>query len=36
MESLVVGLCLRGRFEKDPRETYWPLIRDDWARHFVA
>jgi len=34
MESLVVGLCLRGRFEKDPRETYWPLIRDDWAKAF--
>jgi surface carbohydrate biosynthesis protein (TIGR04326 family) len=33
-QSLVVGLCLRRRFEKDSCEIYWPLIRDDWAKTF--
>jgi surface carbohydrate biosynthesis protein (TIGR04326 family) len=33
-ESLVVGLCLRRKFEKDSCGTYWPLIRDDWAKTF--
>jgi len=33
-ESVVVGLCLRSRFAKDPRESYWPLIHDDWAKTF--
>jgi surface carbohydrate biosynthesis protein (TIGR04326 family) len=33
-ESFLVGLSLRARFAKDPGESYWPVIRDDWARSF--
>lgn len=33
-ESFVVGLSLHRRFAKDPSESYWPVIRDDWARAF--
>lgn len=32
IESVLVGLSLRARFRNDPHESYWPLIRDDWAR----
>jgi surface carbohydrate biosynthesis protein (TIGR04326 family) len=33
-ESLIVGLCLRRKFANDSGDTYWPLIRDDWAKTF--
>lgn len=33
-ESFVVGLSLHRRFAKDPGESYWPVIRDDWGRAF--
>ncbi len=33
-ESCLVGLSLRARFAKQPGESYWPVIRDDWARSF--
>ncbi|MGC2031759.1 MAG: TIGR04326 family surface carbohydrate biosynthesis protein [Steroidobacteraceae bacterium] len=32
-ESLMVGRCLRRRFEKG-FDAYWPLVRDDWAKTF--
>jgi surface carbohydrate biosynthesis protein (TIGR04326 family) len=31
IESTVVGWVLRGRFRDAAQESYWPLIRDDWA-----
>jgi surface carbohydrate biosynthesis protein (TIGR04326 family) len=34
LESLVVGACLRARFGRNPRESFWPLIRKDWANAF--
>jgi surface carbohydrate biosynthesis protein (TIGR04326 family) len=34
LESLRVGWALRRRFARQPGESYWPLIRDDWARTF--
>lgn len=34
LESLVLGLCLRVRFAQRPRESYWPLLRADWASAF--
>lgn len=33
-ESFLVGLSLWTRFTEDPSESYWPVIRDDWARSF--
>ena len=32
--SVLVGLVLRSRFNLLPTESYWPLIRRDWARTF--
>jgi surface carbohydrate biosynthesis protein (TIGR04326 family) len=34
LESIVVGACLRARFACRPRESFWPLLRSDWARAF--
>ena len=34
LESLWVGLCLRMRFVRAPRESFWPLLRHDWASAF--
>jgi len=34
MESFVVGLCLARKFAENPSASYWPLIRDDWAKTF--
>jgi surface carbohydrate biosynthesis protein (TIGR04326 family) len=34
LESVVVGACLRARFALRPRESFWPLLRTDWARAF--
>jgi surface carbohydrate biosynthesis protein (TIGR04326 family) len=33
-ESFVVGLCLARKFAENPSASYWPLIRDDWAKTF--
>jgi surface carbohydrate biosynthesis protein (TIGR04326 family) len=33
-ESLLVGAALRSRFVRNPRESFWPLIRRDWANAF--
>ncbi len=33
-ESIVVGACLRGRFVRRPHESFWPLLRADWANAF--
>lgn len=30
-ESIRVGWVLRKRFAQAPQQSYWPLIRDDWA-----
>ena len=32
--SALVGLALRAGFRRRPTESYWPLIRRDWARAF--
>jgi surface carbohydrate biosynthesis protein (TIGR04326 family) len=34
LESWMVGWCLRRRFARNPHESYWPVIRDDWAKTF--
>lgn len=34
LESLIIGLCLRARFAHRPRESYWPLLRSDFASAF--
>jgi surface carbohydrate biosynthesis protein (TIGR04326 family) len=34
LESFVVGACLRARFAHRPRESFWPLLRSDWASAF--
>jgi len=34
VESVIVGIGLQARFREAPQESYWPLIRDDWARAF--
>jgi surface carbohydrate biosynthesis protein (TIGR04326 family) len=34
VESVLVGWVLRRRFRRAPGESYWPLIRDDWAQAF--
>jgi surface carbohydrate biosynthesis protein (TIGR04326 family) len=34
VESWVVGRSLRARFARHPRESFWPLIRRDWANAF--
>jgi surface carbohydrate biosynthesis protein (TIGR04326 family) len=33
-ESFVVGAYLRARFAQRPRESFWPLLRSDWACAF--
>jgi surface carbohydrate biosynthesis protein (TIGR04326 family) len=32
--SFIIGWKLRARFAQHPTQTYWPLIRDDWAKTF--
>lgn len=34
IESWIVGRSLRARFIRNPRESFWPLIRRDWANAF--
>lgn len=34
LRSFRVGAALKARFERNPGESYWPVIRDDWARSF--
>lgn len=34
VKSLGVGECLRVRFARRPRESFWPLLRADWASAF--
>jgi surface carbohydrate biosynthesis protein (TIGR04326 family) len=34
VESVIVGLRLRVRFARRPRESFWPLLRKDWASAF--
>ena len=34
LKSLAVGLCLRWRFAQRPQESFWPLLRRDFARAF--
>jgi surface carbohydrate biosynthesis protein (TIGR04326 family) len=34
LESVAVGACLRVRFARRPRESFWPLLRSDWASAF--
>jgi len=33
-ESMAVGASLRRRFAHRPRESYWPIIREDWGKAF--
>jgi surface carbohydrate biosynthesis protein (TIGR04326 family) len=33
-ESVRVGMRLRSRFDSNPRESFWPLLRHDWANAF--
>lgn len=34
LESLLVGMQLRARFARNPCESFWPLLRSDWASAF--